>query len=138
MFDSKDISLLRQTHKSIRSVCNTAIACNRQNTIIAKPTTASQEFIEFLTILNDLRMQTYAKLSTTVEDEEKNVNMMHELGDKTRLLEETKRILDSKLKELNYQRERQFQDLDETRNKLEFELRELSEVSKVIMLVFVF
>ena len=130
MFDSKDVSLLRKTHKNIRAVCNTAISCNRQNTIIAKPTSASQEYVEFLDIFNELKMQTYEKLAITVEDEEKSVNMMHELGDKTRLLEETKRILDSKLKELNYQRERQFKDLNETKTKLEIELKELSEVSK--------
>ena len=137
MFDSKDISLLRKTHKSIRSVCNTAIACNHQSTLFAKPTAASHEFLEFLNSLNELKSQFYLKLSTTVEDEEKDVNMMHELGDKTRLLEETKKILHSKLSELNYQRERQFQDLDETRNKLEIELRELSEVHKIINLPFI-
>lgn len=129
MFDSKDISLLRQTHKNIRSVCHAAIATNQKSIINSKPTAVSNEYLEFLSVLNELKMQTYTKLGTTVEDEEKNLNMMHELGDKTRLLEETKRILDSKLKELNYQRERQLQDLEETRNKLEIELKELSELN---------
>lgn len=128
MFDSKDIALLRNTHKSVRSVCNSVIANNHQRTITLKPIFASEEFLEFLSIFDDLKMQTFNKLNTTVEDEEKSVNTMHELGDKIRLLEETKRILDSKLKELNYQRQRQCQDLDDTKNKLVIELKELSEV----------
>ena len=101
LFDSKDISLLRNTHKCTKNVCKNLLnSLNDKNKILDKPNYVSEEFHEFKTIFHELANQTFTKLNTTVEDEEINKNILHELGDKTRLLEETKKILDSKIIEM--------------------------------------
>lgn len=125
LFDSKDITLLKNTHKAIRSVCRGA---TNHEAINDKPIVLSDEYMEFLNYLREFKDQTVIKLGTTVEDDEINRNILHDLGDKTRLLQETKRIIDSKLLELHYQRDRQLQDLDDTKAKLQNELTELSKV----------
>jgi hypothetical protein len=127
LFDSKDISLLRNSHRYLRLVSKMAL--NEENIIVQHRPQASEGFIEFIQTLNQLSEQIYSKLTCTIENEEQNLNEIHELGDKTRLLEETKRILESKIQELAKQKEIQLNDLEETKLKLQKELNELSLVS---------
>ena len=130
LFDSKDISLLRNTHKSVRSVCRHGIT--DRVAIIDKPISASPEYLELLAGFNELTNQLSIRYNLTVEDEENDRNLTLELADKCRLLEETRRILESKIKEMEFQRGRQLSDFEETNTKLEKELKDLSEVRLVV------
>jgi hypothetical protein len=132
LFDSKDITLLRSTHRTVRSVCKN-VSVLKENITKQTPIVLSNEFVDLLNTLLDLQIQTYSRMNSTVEDEEISRNALQDLGDKTRLLEETKKILLSRLEEINYQHQQQMQDLEESKTKLQDELHQLAEVINIVI-----
>ena len=78
--------------------------------------------------LNELKTQVLARLTTTVEDEATNRTQLHELTERERHYEESRDILQTKLKELREEKEQVTQGLDLTLRKLQAELSEITQV----------
>lgn len=76
----KDIAIFKQAHRACRATCRNFIADKASLvTVMSRPETQSEDFGKFLKYLNELRSQVMTKLSTTVEDEASNRNLLHEL-----------------------------------------------------------
>jgi hypothetical protein len=121
LFDSQDISILKETHKSVKKCFNQNIKLNTHHEL-------SEEFSILIEKIQQLTDGYIEKLSTTIEDEEAQNLRAIDLGDKTRLLEETKRVLTSKYDDLKFQKEIILQDLDDSKKKAENELAVLTKV----------
>lgn len=76
----KDLAILKQAHRSCRAACRNIIADRPSlQTLMGRPEYQNEDFSRFLHYLNELRGQVMTKLSTTVEDEATNRNLLHEL-----------------------------------------------------------
>ena len=123
----KDISIIKQTHKTVRTACRNLLADKESlQTIMTQPQVQSDDFTKFIKYLQELKGQTLQKLTTTVEDETANRVMLHDLTEKERHYEETREILQQKLNELREEKSQVSFGLDTTLRKLENELREIT------------
>jgi hypothetical protein len=76
----KDIAICKQAHRACRATCRNFIADKSSlQVIMSRPETQPEDFTRFIRYLNELRSQIMTKLSTTVEDEASNRNLLHEL-----------------------------------------------------------
>lgn len=125
----KDIAIFKQAHRACRATCRNFIADKESLfTIMSRPESQSEDFSRFLQYLNELRTQVMNKLSTTVEDEASNRNLLHELTEKERKGEESRDMLQSQLAELRDEKAQVCSSLDTILRKLQHELHEITLV----------
>ncbi len=96
--------------------------------LMNRPEVQSEEFTKFIHYLIELKEHMYSRLTTTVEDEAANRNILHDLTEKERHLEESKDALQSKLDEVREEKERVIFGLDQTMRKLQLELQDITQV----------
>ena len=129
LFDSKDISLLRRTHKHTISVCEHLLPIKdafleRSGAVEA----TSPEYAAFLALFSDFCVQTYAFTNSAVEDIDEKVAFVGDLTDKIRLLEESKRTLGIRLKTAKERKNKVESDLSSKIESLTVELKSLTMV----------
>lgn len=78
--------------------------------------------------MSELKNQVLLRLNTTVEDEATNRTQLHELTERERHYEESRDILQTKLRELREEKEQVTQGLDQTLRKLQAELSDITQV----------
>eukprot|EP01031_Cornospumella_fuschlensis_P026976 gene26976-32591_t len=123
----KDIAILKQAHRSCRAACRNFIADKSSlEVIMGRPESQSEDFSKFLGYLNELRSQVMTKLSTTVEDEANNRNLLHDLTERERKYEESRDMLQGKLSELREEKQQVCNSLDTILRKLQHELHEIT------------
>jgi chromosome segregation ATPase len=127
-----EISLQKQMHKCSRATCR-ALSTDRAalQTLMNRPEQQSEDFTKFIRYLNDLRSHIKTRMTTTVEDEASNRNMLHDLTEKERQAEESREALQSKLNEVRDQKEHVTFGLDQILRKLRLELSDLTQQNKV-------
>lgn len=125
----KDISILKQMHRSSRALCRNFIADRPSlQVLMSRPQSQIESFTKFLKYLNELRAQTMQKLTTTVEDEAAHRLLYNELTERQRKYEESRDTLQNKLNELREEKQREGNLLDQTLRKLQHELQEITQV----------
>lgn len=134
LFDSKDISLLRRTHKHTISVCEVLVPIKddlieRTNTPETDTTTSTPEYTAFLSLFKELCLQTYEFTNSTLEDIDAKIAFSSDLTDKIRLLEESKRTLGIRLNTAKERKEKVEYDLSSEIAMLQSELKELTKVN---------
>jgi hypothetical protein len=127
-----EISLQKQIHKCSRATCR-ALSNDRDalQSLMNRPEQQSEDFTKFIRYLNDLRSHIKTRMTTTVEDEAANRNMLHDLTEKERQAEESREALQSKLNEVRDQKEHVTFGLDQILRKLRLELSDLTQQNKV-------
>lgn len=128
----RDLSLLRECHRSVRSVCRFLLS-DRQalGTLmnVADSSKSSRAVVGFISYLNDLRQLFLSRMTTTVEDEAANRSLLHELTERERQLEESRDVLQAKLAEVTEEKERVTSSLDQVLRKLQSEKQESTQVN---------
>ena len=127
-----EISLQKKMHKCSRATCR-ALSSDRGalQSLMNRPEQQSEDFTKFVRYLNDLRSHMKTRMTTTVEDEAANRNMLHDLTEKERQAEESREALQSKLNEVRDQKEHVTFGLDQILRKLRLELSDLTQQNKV-------
>lgn len=125
----KDIHLVKQMHRLVRTSCRNFLADRASlQVIMARPELQSEDFTKFIKYLNELRAQVLQRLTTTVEDEAANRTLLHDLTEKERQYEESRDVLQTKLNELRDEKELVTRGLDNTIRKLQNELHDITQV----------
>lgn len=133
-FGGKDITLLRQTHRACRATCRNFLADRGSlQVIMGRPELQSNDFTKFIKYLNELKAQVLQRLTTTVEDEAANRNLLHDLTERERHYEESRDVLQRKLNELREEKEQVSYGLDQTLRKLQNELHEITQHNTIEM-----
>lgn len=115
-----------QMHASTRELCQRLKADN----LPQKPFVQegmSKNIIEYQQHLSALATVVLRRLSTTVEEETTSKSMLHTLSERAQLAASEALVLQEKLKTLRVQHEKQVLSLDQTLDKLNAELRGLTQ-----------
>lgn len=124
----KDISIIKQCHRSTRNTCrNLQVDRDSLQLLMNRPEIHSDNFAKFIKYMNELRSQTLARMTTTVEDEAAHRTLLHDLTEKERHLQENRDALQKKLNEVCDEKEKVTFSLDHTLRKLQIEIQDITQ-----------
>mmetsp|Transcript_37471 Transcript_37471/g.38157 ORF Transcript_37471/g.38157 Transcript_37471/m.38157 type:complete len:376 (+) Transcript_37471:136-1263(+) len=130
----RDISITKQLHRYTRAACrNLQADRDSLQVLMSRPESRAEDFTKFIHYLNELKSHIHSKLTTTVEEEATNRNLLHDLTEKERLAEESRDALQAQLAETREEKERVTFGLDQTLRKLQLELQDLTQLNQVEM-----
>lgn len=127
-----DIAITRQLCSNTKLTCR-LLQTDRESLqqVMSMPQSShSSEFTQLIRYLIELRSYLHSKLTTTVEDEASNRNILHELTERERQMEETRDALEHQLRELREERERVTSGMDKIIRKLQLEQQDLAQSRK--------
>jgi hypothetical protein len=125
----KELSVIKAAHRATRATSRNLIADRGAlQTLMGRPELRSEDFSHFIKYLNELTSQMHTRLTTTVEDEAANRQLLHDLTEKERQLEISRETLQKKLDEVLEEKERVTFGLDQQLRKLQMELQEIKQV----------
>lgn len=127
--NGRDLSVLRSVHKASKATCRNLLADRASlQVLMDRPEAPSDEFMNFIKYLNELRGQSLTRMMTTVEDETAHRALLHDLTERERHLEESRDTLQKKLAELREEKDRVTFSLDQSIRKLQLEIQDITQV----------
>jgi len=124
----KDIVLIKSMHRACKVTCRNLLADRASlQVLMSRPELQSDDFVKFIKYLNEARSQVLTKLTTTVEDELNNRNVLQDLTEKERQYEESRDVLQAKLNDVKEEKEQVTKGLDHTIKKLQNELHDITQ-----------
>lgn len=126
----KDIQLVKTAHRAVRAACRNFIADRPSlQVVMSRPESQSEDFTKYIKYLLELKSQCLQRLTTTVEDEIANRNMLHDLTERERSCLAMKEELDKQTLDLKEEKAQVSFGLDNTLRKLQSELHDITQVS---------
>jgi hypothetical protein len=124
----KDIVLIKSMHRACKVACRNLLADRASlQVLMGRPELQADDFVKFIKYLNEARSQVLTKLTTTVEDELNNRNVLQDLTEKERQYEESRDVLQAKLNDVKEEKEQVTKGLDHTIKKLQNELHDITQ-----------
>lgn len=124
----KDIVLIKSMHRACKVACRNLLADRASlQVLMGRPELQVDDFVKFIKYLNEARSQVLTKLTTTVEDELNNRNVLQDLTEKERQYEESRDVLQAKLNDVKEEKEQVTKGLDHTIKKLQNELHDITQ-----------
>ena len=129
----KDIQLVKTAHRAVRAACRNFIADRPSlQVIMSRPESQSDDFTKYIKYLLELKSQVLQRLTTTVEDEIANRNMLHDLTERERSCLAMKEELDKQTLDLKEEKAQVSFGLDNTLRKLQSELADITQVRTLL------
>lgn len=133
--ENASTEVVDQLHQATRTLCR----CLRKNPVAVEVLYSqhtqqrSSHFLSFLQNLSDLTAVMFRKLSTTVEEEITNKNLLHDLTERERSAEDERDALQQTLEMQRGERDREVSVLDQTLTKLRAELQDITQSNQMEM-----
>lgn len=125
----KDIQLVKTAHRAVRAACRNFVADRASlQVVMSRPESQSDDFTKYIKYLVELKSQVLQRLTTTVEDEIANRNMLHDLTERERSCLAMKEELDKQTLDLKEEKAQVSFGLDNTLRKLQSELADITQV----------
>lgn len=134
----KDIQLVKTAHRAVRAACRNFVADRASlQVVMSRPESQSDDFTKYIKYLVELKSQVLQRLTTTVEDEIANRNMLHDLTERERSCLAMKEELDKQTLDLKEEKAQVSFGLDNTLRKLQSELADITQVRLFLSLLLV-
>ena len=133
--ESASLEVVDQLHQATRTLCRNLRKSPVAVEVLYSNHTQqrSPHFLSFLSNLEDLTKVMFRKLSTTVEEEITNKNLLQDLTDRERTAEDERDALQQTLEMQRGERDREVAVLDQTLTKLRAELQDITQSNQMEM-----